>query len=426
MIQTTVSPFENQPPIDDRYDVIVVGAGPAGGATAALIAAAGRKVLLLDRAAFPRFHVGESLIPETYWTLDRLGLIPRLKASEFPLKYSVQFVSEGMKESAPFYFEEYNPHESSVTWQVERGRFDQMLTENAVTKGVTFRNDAQVLDVLFEGERATGVKLKFLTGETPPRELACDVLVDATGQSAFLATRLGLKEVDPNLRKATIWTYWRNALRDPGKDAGATIILQTPEKKSWFWYIPLPDNIVSIGCTGDTDYIFDKSRGSAEEVYGQELARCPALERRLAEAERVADYFVTKDYSFQVRQSAGPGWILVGDAGGFIDPVYSSGVFLALKSAEFVADAVIEAFEKQDFSRKQLEGWRPVYQAGVENFRRLVYAFYAPDFSFGTFLKKHPEFKMNMVDILIGDVFKEGVGDIFGAMAPYLEAPSGT
>ena len=394
----------------------------AGAGTATLIAESGRSVLLLERAAFPRFHVGESLIPETYWPLQRLGLIPKLKESLYPRKHSVQFVSEGMKESAPFYFEEYNPHESSVTWQVERGTFDQILTDNAVERGVIFRNDAQVLDVLFDNDRATGVKVKFLTGDTPIQEIASQVVVDATGQSAFLASRLGLKDIDPSLRKATIWTYWKGALRDPGKDGGATIILQTPEKKSWFWYIPLSDDIVSVGCTGDTSYMFDKSRGTAEQIYAQELKRCPALERRLEHAERIEDYIVTKDYSFKVKQSSGPGWVLAGDAGGFIDPVYSSGVFLALKSAEFIADAVVEGFEKQDLSGEQLGNWKEMYNAGVDNFRKLVYAFYTPDFSFGSFLKMHPEYKSNMVDILIGDVFKENVAEIFEAMAPYLDA----
>ena len=125
------SPVNYLPEIDNSYDVIVVGGGPAGSSTAALVAEHGHNTLLLERAELPRFHVGESLIPETYWPLKRLGLIDRLKESAFPRKYSVQFVSEGVKESAPFYFDMYNPHESSVTWQVERGKFDQMVMDRA-------------------------------------------------------------------------------------------------------------------------------------------------------------------------------------------------------------------------------------------------------------------------------------------------------
>ena len=142
----------SQPELSAEYDVIIIGGGPAGATTAALTAEHGHNVLLLERSLFPRFHVGESLIPETYWTLKRLGLLEALKASEFPKKYSVQFVSDGSKESAPFYFDEHNPHECSITWQVVRGDFDEMLIDTAKNRGATVRTDAQVLDVIFEGE----------------------------------------------------------------------------------------------------------------------------------------------------------------------------------------------------------------------------------------------------------------------------------
>ena len=142
-------------PTLDSYDVVVIGGGPAGATVSALLAEQGHSVVVLERGTIPRFHVGESLIPETYWSLQRLGLIDKLKASSFPKKFSVQFVSDGWKESAPFYFDMHNSHESSQTWQVERADFDKMLLDNAVEKGAQVRMNAQVLEVLFEGERAT-------------------------------------------------------------------------------------------------------------------------------------------------------------------------------------------------------------------------------------------------------------------------------
>ena len=221
---------------------------------------------------------------------------------------------------------------------------------------------------------------------------------------------------DPRLKKGTIWTYWKGAHRDPGKDEGATLIMQTPGKKSWFWYIPLQDDVVSIGCTGSMGYMFGKEHGDAENVYQRELARCPAMQKRLANAERCTDYFTTKDFSYYSREGAGNGWVLVGDSFGFIDPVYSSGVYLALKGGEFAADAIHDALERGDLTAPRLGQWQPLYKQGIENFRKLVYAFYAEDFSFGMFLKDNPQYKSNMVDILVGDVFKPGVGDIFDAM----------
>lgn len=416
MIDVNPTYHSNQPELEDSYDVIVVGGGPAGATTGALVAEYGHKTLVLDRSPFPRFHVGESLIPETYWPLKRLGLIDKLKESAFPKKYSVQFVSDGHKVSAPFYFHDHKDCDSSQTWQVIRGEFDNMLLQNAADKGATTHTSAQVVEILFEGDRAVGVRVR-LGEEKIEKVIKSTVVVDASGQSAFLANRLKLKKQDELLRKATIWTYYKGALRDPGKDAGCTIILQTEGKQSWFWYIPLPDDVISIGCTGNLSYMFGgKGRLPAGEVFQRELSRCPALQERLANAERVHDYFTTKDFSYKSEEAAGDGWVLTGDAFGFIDPVYSSGVFLAMKSGEYAADAIHMAFEKNTFSREILGSWKDEYNAGVENFRKLVYAFYTPGFSFGKFLKEFPQYQSNLVDILIGDVFKPEVGEMFEAM----------
>lgn len=424
MIQTAPNEISwPQPEVDDSYDVIVIGGGPAGCTTAALSAEAGLKVLLLEREAIPRFHVGESLIPKTYDAIDRLGLLERMKQSAFPKKYSVQFVTDTGKVTAPFYFDEYDPRESSVTWQVERADFDKMIADRAIELGATLRIGAHVMDVLFDGEQAVGVKVKLNNGpdgEPEICEIAAKVIVDATGQSSFIASRLGVKKKDPLLQKGTIWTYWKGAHRDPGKDEGATLIMQTEGKKSWFWYIPLSNDIVSVGCTGSMKYMFNKDRGSAEDVYQEELTRCPELERRLENAERCENYFSTKDFSYRASKTAGDGWCLVGDAFGFIDPVYSSGVLLALASGEYAADAIADAFKKNDFSGEQLGGWNASYAEGLENFKRLVYAFYTPGFSFAKFLMEYPQYRSNMIDILMGDVFKPGVGDIFKEMGDVL------
>lgn len=429
------------PDFQDSYDVVVIGGGPAGAATGALTAEAGHSTLILERSTVPRFHVGESLVPETYWSLKRLGLVEKLQQSGFPKKYSVQFFSEGMKPSAPFYFDEYKDCESSQTWQVWRDEFDRMLLEKAAENGARVVAKAQVLEVLFEDDTAksgtplrgvnapaldtecratlcaTGVRFQVTdeSGTRTEHEIACKVVVDASGQSAFIASRLGLQSADPHLKMGTIWSYWKNARRDEGRDEGATLIMQTADKKSWFWFIPLQDNTTSIGCTGAMPYMF--SRGcSPEETFERELDRCPAMKERLENATRDRDYLTTKDYSYYATQGAGPGWVMVGDAFGFIDPVYSTGVFLALKSGEFAADAIDAAIKANDLSADSLGEWQNTHREGVMLFRKLVYAFYDPHFSFGSFLKANPQYRKNVTDMLIGDVFKPGVGDIFDAM----------
>ena len=419
-------PVDYCPDTEGPWDVIVIGGGPAGATTAALTAEYGHRVLLLERSTVPRFHVGESLIPETWWTLQRLGLIEQMKQSAFPRKYSVQFVSDGFRESAPFYFDEHRPQESSVTWQVVRSEFDRMILERARELGAAVHTSAHVTDVLFENDRAVGVQAQIRRqGDTQRVRLAASVVVDATGQSAFLSSRRKDRHRDPRLLKASIWGYFRGARRDRGRDEGATLIMQTPEKKSWFWYIPLPDDIVSVGCTADLSFLFGPQHGTAADVFARELKRCPAMQERLARAERLGEFLTTKDFSWSSGQGAGHGWVLVGDAFGFIDPVYSSGVYLALKSGEFAADAIHEALSDSDLSAERLGHWQPMYRRGVDSFRRLVYAFYTPGFSFATFLKEHPEYHSSLVDILIGDVFRPGLEDMFDAMQPEQPAPSG-
>ncbi len=412
---------EPQPTVQSAYDVIVIGGGPAGSTVGALVAENGYNVLVLERSTFPRFHVGESLIPETYWTFKRLGVLDQLRQSAFQKKYSVQFVNENGTESAPFYFDDYNPHECSQTWQVWRDDFDQMLLQNVAAKGAVVRTDAQVMDVMFDGDQATGVRVRFATDKDKnTRTINCQVVVDASGQSAFLASRLGLKITDPRLKKGSIWTYFRGAYRNSGRDEGATIILQTKGKKSWFWYIPLANDTVSVGVTGGMNYMLARGRGCAADIFNQELQRCPGMAQRLQNATRCKDFFTTKDFSYKAGKAAGPGWLLVGDAFGFIDPVYSTGVFLALKSGEFAADAILEAFARKDFSCEQLGCWQKQFIDGVELFRKLVYAFYTPGFSFGRFLREHPQYKTNLVDMLIGNIFKPGVGEMFDAMSKVL------
>src|SRR5262245_5428073 len=187
----------------------------------------------------------------TYWVLKRLDMLPKMRASHFVKKYSVQFVNQHGKLSEPFYFIDHKPHESSQTWQVVRSELDQMLLDNAREHGVEAHEGARVLEVLFEGGRAVGVRVQ-LEGQ-PEREVRAPVVVDASGQSSMIIDRLGLREWDPKLKKAALWTYWKGAYRDTGRDEGATLVLQTKGKQGWFWYIPLHDDIVSVGVVAAHD-----------------------------------------------------------------------------------------------------------------------------------------------------------------------------
>jgi flavin-dependent dehydrogenase len=318
-------------------------------------------------------------------------------------KYSVQFVSSKGKLSEPFYFLDNKPHECSQTWQVERQEFDQMMLDNAREHGVDVQEGVRVLEVLFEADRAVGVRIQTEAGES--REVRADVIVDASGQSSLIMSRLGLRELDPMLKKAALWTYWKGAPRDCGKDEGTTLVIQVKEKKGWFWYIPLHDDITSVGVVASNDYLF-KNRGDKnhEAIYSEEVARCPGLQPRLAHATRADQFYAAKEYSYRSRQAAGEGWVLVGDAYGFLDPLYSSGVLLALTSGSLAADAVAEGLAKGDTSGAQLGKWQEDFNRGMDRMRRLVVEFYE-GFSFGRFIRRYPQYKGHLTDLLIGDLF---------------------
>ncbi len=400
-----------------RPDVVVIGGGPAGATTATLIAQRGYRVQLFERETFPRFHIGESLIPETYWVLKRLNMLPKMQRSHFVKKHSVQFVNANGKLSAPFYFWDNKPHECSQTWQVVRSEFDQMMLDNAREHGVDVQEGVHVLEVLFDGARARGVRIRTKDGAT--REVPASVVVDASGQAALLQNRFKLRVWDPMLNKGAIWTYWEGAYRDTGRDEGATMVLQTVSRNGWFWYIPLHNNIVSVGIVAPFDFLF-KGRVSHEQTYQEQVDACPVVRDRVSQATRVTGYFATRDYSYRSTRVAGDGWVLVGDAFGFLDPLYSSGVLLALRSGEMAADAIVEGLAAGDVSGAQLGKWGAGFNQGVDRMRRLVCEFYE-GFSFGKFVRTYPHLRNTVTDLLIGDLFTDRVDEVWAPMEALYE-----
>ena len=389
-------------------DVVVIGGGPAGSTASTLLAQQGCRVQLFERERFPRFHIGESLIPETYLVLERLKMLPKMQQSRFVKKYSVQFVNAAGKLSAPFYFWDNKPHECSQTWQVVRSEFDQMMLDHAREHGVDVHEGVRVVDVLFDGERAVGVRVRENGAD---REVRAKVVFDASGQNGLIQNRFRLRIWDPVLNKGAIWTYWEGAYRDAGRDEGATMVLQTADRQGWFWYIPLHDNVISVGVVAPFDTLF-KGRGPYAQTYEEEVERCPVVKQRVAGARRATGYFATKDYSYRAKQVAGDGWVLVGDAFGFLDPLYSSGVLLALRSGEMAADAIVEGLARGDTSAEQLGKWGPGFCAGMDRMRRLVCEYY-DGFSFGQFVRRYPHLRGTVTDLLIGDLFTERVDQVW-------------
>lgn len=407
---------------NNSYDVIVMGGGPAGSSVASILAREGRRVILFEKEQFPRHHIGESLMTDTYWTFQRMGLLDKLRQSPFVRKYSVQFANPAGRESRPFYFFEANHHESAVTWQVTRAAFDQMLIEHAAEQGAVVHQKTQVRRVIFDGDQATGVEAQMPDGTL--RQFAARVIVDATGQTAMLSNKFRWRQRDPKLKKAVLYSYFKGAHREPDLNGGATLVLRTqPGSNGWFWYIPLENDITSVGVVADPEYLV-KGRGQdLAKIFHEEVEKCEPCRRRVAGAERVDKIYSILDYSYRSKQNAGDGFILIGDAYGFLDPIYSSGVLLALRMAELAADAIHDAFKHNDFSAGRLGQFQAKLDGGIESMRKLVYAFYNEGFSFSQFLKKYPEHRVNVISLLIGDVFRAGTDEVYGPMSEFAVIP---
>jgi len=396
-----------------------MGGGPAGSTVATLVARSGLKTLLVEREKMPRPSVGESLMPETYWIFERLGVLEKLKASTYSKKVGVQFVNNTGKESAPFFFSSHDDRECSQTWHVDRAKFDKMLWDNAAEAGACCFDSTRVLDVHLDGQRATGVRIQ--PAAAPTLDVAAKVVVDATGKQAVLGSKLGVRRVDPELRKVAIWGHFRGGERDEQGGGVKTVILQTRNNRSWFWYIPQDNDLVSVGVVGDNDYLL-KGRGTPDQVFQEELNDCEVLLQWLAMAQPTDKLQVDKEFSYSTDRAAGEGWVLVGDAWGFIDPVYSSGVFFALKSAELAADSLVEGLQKNDVSASTLGRWLPEFTERTGLIRKLVNAFYSGDFRVGKFVSEFPQHREELVDLLIGRVFEGDRGKIFEDLEPWLEA----
>ena len=377
--------------MDDKpLDCVIIGGGPAGATVATLLAQHGRRVRVLEKACFPRPHIGESLMPQTYWTFKRLGMLDKLRRTDFPRKQSVQFISASGGESQPFYFPDFDPGEHSTTWQVPRPEFDKLMLDNARDYGVEVTEDAVVGRVLFEGNRAAGVQAVV---DGVAVEIPAKVVIDATGQSAILSRQLKLRETDEKLKNASIYAYFKGAVRDSGPNAGATVIIYSPEGNGWFWSIPLAGDVTSIGLVATPEALWSTEGDDLQAKFQEAIRACPGIASRLANASQIGGVTVTKDFSYRASRMAGDGWVLIGDAFGFLDPIYSSGVMLALKSGELAADAVHDALEADDLSGGRLGRFAPQLTNGMQTIRQLVHAFYDPNFSFAKFSREYPQYK---------------------------------
>lgn len=404
-----------------EYDCIVMGGGPAGSCVASVLAGHNRSVLLIERDKFPRYHVGESMIPFTYEPLNRIGVIDKLKSSSFIKKYSVQFVSPTGNVSQPFYFfNRYDRDTIAQTWQVLRSEFDMMLLDNARERGVNVWEQCEVVRLLKnENNVYCGVSVK--TEQNGELDVFANMIVDATGRSAISATANGWRRNDPFLNKVAIWTYYENVMRDDGIDGGATTIAFIPNK-GWFWYIPQHNNRVSVGVVADGKYLTRDGYKDPESIFNREIEQNVWIKEHLSGGKVCDKHWLTSEYTFRSHYCADDGLILIGDAFGFLDPVFSSGLLIALKSGIIAGDAIHLALSKNDVSAKNFINYSDTIKRSIENMRKLIYAFYDTNVSFKTITEGNPHLSDMLTDCLSGDVDKD-FSEMFNEFGKYTTIP---
>lgn len=387
-----------------EVDVAIIGGGPAGSACATYLARAGLKVALFEREAFPRFRIGESLLPLNLPILDELGLTEEME-KRFIRKYAANFSDRHGARLARYPFAKAFNKNHPYAYQVERAEFDALLLDNARNAGATVYQPWAVREVLFEGEQAVG-----LTAETHDDAarltVKCPMVVDASGRSVFLGPRLGFKRDIALDSRTAFYGHFDGVYHDPGERSGDIQIVSFPH--GWFWMIPFKNGNTSVGMVVTEGYLKQRGTiaaeavvtgkrfavehaGSQEAVSGHSdaandaflwhaIESAPYVADRMKHAKQKFPARSIANFSYRMERYCGPGYVMLGDAGAFLDPVFSSGVFLTMKSAQVASQAIIQSFAVRDFSGRLLHDYERRIRSGQKIFFRFIRGWYDPAF----------------------------------------------
>jgi flavin-dependent dehydrogenase len=377
------------------YDVAIIGGGPAGSTAAALLARAGRRVVLFEREKFPRFHIGESLLPFSMKAFTRLGLHEKFLNAGFLKKYGGEIMGACSDTGTKFYFKDGYRSQTDHAYQVTRGDFDKVLLDHAAECGAEVHEETPVDSVEFSDD---GVSLSWKNvppnevgsarcgrrGDTSQRDvpttqgkIQARYLVDASGRTSVLGRQFQIKQTYAHLQKLSIFAHYDGVWRPQGIDGTLTVLIRAVDR--WFWLIPLTNERTSVGVVLDSE-TFRKSKLSADDFLEQALAEQPTIAKRMTNARRVSKVYVEADFSYRSARLYGDRWLLTGDAAGFIDPIFSSGVFLAVFSGEKCADALNEVLDHPRKAKRLFARYERSVNRAMDVYLRFVNAWYTKEF----------------------------------------------
>ena len=358
--------------LPERADVAVVGGGPAGATAAALLARAGLDVVCFERERFPRFHVGESLLPASTPLFDRVGVGSRLAAAGFLRKYGAAFFDEDESRQVILNFRT-GPTWADHAYNVPRAEFDRLLLDHAVKEGARVLEGAEVRDVRIQ---ADGVRLGVAVDGEGPRPVEARFLVDASGRDALLASRLGRREPMPGLGRAALFAHYAGGHRWEGRMEGHIRVYLF--RDGWFWWIPFAGDVTSVGCVLHRRAV--RHGPSLEAVFEDAVAACPAVARNLAGARRVAGVWSAANFSYRAEPVIADRFVALGDAVTFVDPIFSTGVYVAMQSAELAVPAIVEGFRRGEFRAARFDDYRRRVAVGTGLFFEFIDRYYDPAF----------------------------------------------